>query len=332
MLPPLAEVLSSLRVVSLPMRVRFRGITVREAALCEGPAGWTEFSAFPEYDDAEAATWLSGALEYGWGDLPAHRRTEVPVNATVPAVAATEVRRVLALWGVEQPHTVKVKVAEPGQVLADDVARVAAVQAAAPSARIRVDANGAWSVDEAKRAMEAFADFRLEYVEQPVASIDEMAAVREWSQTAGPGTYVAADESVRKATDPLRVAREGAADVLVVKAQPLGGVNRALQIVEAAGLPAVVSSALDTTVGIGMGFALAAALPQLPYACGLGTGGFFARDIGTEPRTGWRQHPSRARVDVEAMAALAATPDRAAWWRARVERCYALLASGASAG
>lgn len=324
-LPTITELLATMHVISVPMRVRFRGVTMREMALFEGPRGWTEFSPFLEYGDAEASAWLAAAIAFGWGDTPPARRSQIPINATVPAVASTDVAAVLALFGA-QPHTVKIKVAEPGQTLADDIARIEAVAAAAPAARLRVDANGAWSVDEAKRALDEFARFDLEYVEQPVATIAELAEVRAWSQ-AGPGTRIAADESVRRADDPLRVAAEGAADIVIVKAQPLGGVARALHVVEQSGLPAVVSSALDSAVGIGMGLALAAALPELPYACGLGTGGFFVDDVAPRP-SGAVIAAERAAVDSAAVSRLAASPERVAWWRARVERCYAKIQPG----
>ena len=198
---------------------------------------------------------------------PAARRELIAVNATVPAVAAADVPAVLARF--DGCRTAKVKVAEPGQLLADDVARVRAVrEAMGPEGRVRVDANGAWNVDEAEHAIHALAEFDLEYAEQPCATVDELAELRR--RVKYMGIPIAADESVRKAADPLAVARAGAADLLVIKAQPLGGVRRALEIVAEAGLPAVVSSALDTSVGLSMGVALAAALPQLDYDCGLG--------------------------------------------------------------
>lgn len=317
------------------MRVRFRGVSTREAALFQGPEGWTEFSPFPEYADGEAATWLAAAIAYGWQSQPRPQRTEIPVNATVPAVAASEVPAVLELYGTHRPGTVKVKVAERGQTLRQDVTRVAAVRAAlGPAAHIRVDANGGWDLAQAKTALDALAEFNLEYAEQPVATVDELAELRHWSQSTGPGTPIAADESVRKASDPLRVARAGAADILIVKAQPLGGLARAVRIIEESGLPAVVSSALDTRVGIGMGLALAAALPTLPYACGLGTGSLFGSDVA--PAATLRAAATgidlvlpveRPIVDVDALGSLSASPDRVSWWRARLTRCYALLAA-----
>ena len=275
-LPSLADLLDTTRVVSLPLVTRFRGIEVREAVLFEGPEGWTEFSPFLEYDDAEAAAWLAAAIDYGWMPTPTALRDRIPVNATVPAVDAAAVAGVLARF--DGCRTAKVKVAEAGQRLADDVARVRAVrEAMGPEGRIRVDANGGWNLDEAEHAIHALAEFDLEYVEQPCASVDELAELHRRVKYLG--IPIAADESVRKAADPLAVARAGAADILVVKAQPLGGVRRALEIVADAGLPAVVSSALDTSVGLAMGAALAAALPELEYDCGLGTAALLAADV-----------------------------------------------------
>ena len=210
-LPPLVELLSSARVVALPLRTRFRGIEVREAMLFEGPAGWTEFSPFVEYDDAEAAAWLSAAIDFGWRELPVPLRTRIPVNATIPAVAADEVAGILARYA--GCRTAKVKVAGGDVSLADDVARVAAVRAAlGPEGRIRVDANGNWNVDEAEHAAHALEPFDLEYIEQPCATVEELVELRR--RVRYMGIPVAADESVRRAEDPLAVAEAGAADLL----------------------------------------------------------------------------------------------------------------------
>lgn len=319
--PPIGEVLASLRVVALPMRVRFRGITVREAALIQGPAGWGEFAPFPEYQDAEAAWWLASALECAWLGPPAPVREAVPVNATVPAVDPEQVPEVLGRFPGAQ--TAKVKVAEPGQDLAADLARVAAVRARVP--RVRVDANGAWTVDEAVRALSALAaQGPLEYAEQPCRTVGELAAVRR----AVPGVPIAADESIRRAEDPLAVVRAGAADVAVVKVAPLGGPRRLLDLADRLPVPVVVSSALDTVVGVGAGLAAAAALPALDHACGLGTGGFFTADVGPAHRiTGGEIMARPGRVDPAAVDRLAADPDRTRWWRERIVRCHEVLAS-----
>lgn len=327
-LPPLADVLEHMRVVSIPTRTRFRGISVREAAIFEGPQGATEFSPFLEYGDDEAAHWLAAALDFGWAPQPPALRDSIEVNATVPAITAAEVPAILARF--PGCTTAKVKVAEKGQGLADDIARVRAVRdAMGPAANVRVDANCGWSVDEAVTALNALAEFDLQYAEQPCATIDELQTVRD---RLGGAVRIAADESVRKASDPLEVARRGAADLLIVKAQPLGGVSRALAIVDEAGLPVVVSSALDTSVGISMGLQLAAALPSgaLAGACGLGTVALLAGDVAREPLVpaGGAIRVQRPTLDEASLAEFEAAPDRRAHWQARVERCYGALARG----
>lgn len=325
-LPPLAEIAERAHVVALPLATRFRGVDVREAMLIEGPAGWTEFSPFTEYDDAEASVWLAAAVEDGWMPRPQPRRDRVPVNATVPAVAADRVADVLARF--DGCRTAKVKVAERGQVLADDVARVRAVrEAMGPEGRVRIDANGGWNLDEAEHALHALAEFDLEYAEQPCASVEELAELRR--RVHYMGIPIAADESVRKADDPLAVARAGAADLLVIKAQPLGGVRRALAVVAEAGLPAVVSSALDTSIGLSMGVALAASLPELEYDCGLGTASLFTADVAVpslRPASGMLS-TARPVGDPDAIAAVTAAPERRQWWLERLERCHGILAS-----
>ncbi|WP_223693387.1 o-succinylbenzoate synthase [Leifsonia poae] len=324
MLPDLAELLRTARVVALPMTTRFRGITVREAVLFEGPQGWTEFSPFVEYDDDESAAWLHAAIDFGWREAPEPLRDRIPVNATVPAVAAADVAAILDRYpGV---RTAKVKVAEPGQTLADDLARVSAVRDhLGPEGRIRVDANTFWNVDEAEHAIHALAPFDLEYVEQPCATVEELAEIRR--RTAYMGVPIAADESVRKAADPLAVAQAGAADLLIVKAQPLGGIHSALRIVAAAGLPVVVSSAIDTSVGIAMGAHLAAAVPNLEFDCGLGTVAMFVHDVADEPLLpvdGFIP-VRRPTVSAERLNALAADADRRQWWLDRLRRCYRVV-------
>jgi|JI10StandDraft_1071094.scaffolds.fasta_scaffold441744_2 O-succinylbenzoate synthase len=328
MRPTVTDLLATAHVVSLPLTSRFRGIDVREAMLIEGPEGWTEFSPFTEYGDTEASAWLAAAIDFGWNPAPPALRDTIRVNATMPAVTADDVPAVLARF--PGCRTVKIKVAEPGQSLADDTARVAAVRAAlGAEGRIRVDANGGWNVDEAEHAIHAFAEFDLEYVEQPCATVDELAQVRR--RVKYMGIPIAADESVRKAEDPLAVARAGAADILVIKAQPLGGISAALALLAEAGLPVVVSSALDTSVGISMGLHLAAAIPELEFDCGLATAALLAADVTDAPLTPRDGELPVRRVvpTAELLARHAATADRTLWWRARLERCYALLADQA---
>ncbi|MDN3481893.1 o-succinylbenzoate synthase [Arthrobacter sp. APC 3897] len=323
--PDLSLLLAGARVVSLPMRVRFRGILRREALLLPGPAGWGEFSPFPEYDDAEAAPWLAAALEAAGEGYPESVRDSVPVNGTVPAVGVEQVETVLSRFGAVP--AVKVKVAERGQTVAQDLARVAEVRRLLPDAGIRVDANGGWDVPTAVAALESLAEAGLEYAEQPVPDIAGLRAVRQELARRGIPVLIAADESVRKETDPLRVAREDAADLIVVKVAPLGGVRRALEIVAAAGLPAVVSSALDTSVGIRAGVALAASLPELPYACGLGTLSLMAGDVTKESMVpdGGALAVRSVPVSEELLERHAAAPERRQWWLDRLERVYARL-------
>lgn len=331
-LPDLEEVLARLHVVGIPLRTRFRRTTVREVALLEGPTGWGEFGPFPEYGPQEASRWLGATIDAAWGSPAPSLRAEVPVNATVPAVAAADVLPVLARF--DGCTTAKVKVAEPGQRLRDDVERVAAVRRhLGRDARIRVDANGGWSLAQARDAVAALAPFDLEYVEQPCADVEDLARLRVALAGAGLDVRVAADESIRRAEDPLRVARLEAADVVVVKVAPLGGVARALQVVADCGLPAVVSSALDTSIGIAAGVRLAAALPDLPFACGLGTVELFTGDVVADSLVA---HDGV--IDVARAVGVAATPDlldrwrvdpeRERWWRERTTAAHGVLTAG----
>jgi O-succinylbenzoate synthase len=267
---------------SIPMRTRFRGITVREGMLIRGPADqgalWGEWSPFLEYDARVAEPWLRCAEEAAAGDWPAPLRERIPVNVTIPAVGPERAHEIAAMGGCT---TAKIKVSEPGQTLGDDQARVEAVrQALGPGAKIRVDANGGWDVDGAVTAIRSLDRVAggLEYVEQPCATVEELAAVRR-----AVDVPIAADESIRRADDPYRVRDLEAADIAVLKVQPLGGVRACLRIAEDIGLPVVVSSALETSIGISAGVALAAALPELPYACGLATLDALPGDVTHEP-------------------------------------------------
>lgn len=329
--PPLEDVRAGAVVVSMPMTVRFRGITEREVMLIRGPHGWGEFGPFPEYGDEESAQWLAAAIASAWSEWPTPRREVVPVNATVPAVPPGRVPAVLdRLPGA---RTAKVKVAERGQSLADDLARVAAVRERVPT--VRVDANGGWSVDEAVQALRALtADGPLEYAEQPCRTVAELVEVRRRVR----GVPIAADESIRKAGDPLRVVRSGGADVAVVKVAPLGGVHRLLSIAREVEVPVVVSSAIDSAVGIGAGLAAAAALPSLPHACGLGTGSLLAGDVAAplapvvDPEVGPALPVGRVDPDPERLALRAARADRRRWWFERLARCHRVLAAASPGG
>jgi O-succinylbenzoate synthase len=310
--PPLPAGMSEVRVWSVPMRTRFRGIDVRDGVLVRGPAGWGEFSPFWDYDDAESRRWWAAAVESAVEGWPAPRRSAVPVNVTVPAVGAEQAHAIVRASGC---RTAKVKVAEPGQSPGDDLARVEAVRdALGPAGAIRVDANAAWDVDTAVARIAELDRVGLEYVEQPCATLGQLAALRRRIDV-----RIAADEVVRRSADPLRVDLREACDVVVLKVQPLGGVRAALRVAEAHGLPCVVSSALESSVGIAAGVALAAALPELPFACGLATVALFTRDVTSAPLLPVdgvlpvaRPHPDR----LDAVAADAVIDAR---WRARLD-------------
>ncbi len=263
-------------VYDIAMAVGFRGLTRRSGVLFEGPAGWAEWSPFPEYGDEEAAPWLVAALECAADGFPAPVRDTVEVNGIVPVLppAAAAARAVASGC-----RTVKVKVAGPGCTLDDDLARVRAVRSALPDARLRIDANGGWDLATAARALEALEPLRLEYAEQSCAGVGDLAALRARRT----GVLIAADESIRRATDPLRVRDAGAADVAVLKVQPIGGIRACVELTAELGLPVVVSSAVETSVGLRAGVALAAALPELPYACGLETARLLDGDVTGEP-------------------------------------------------
>ncbi len=303
------------RAFAIGLRNRFRGITVREGMLVRGPAGWGEFSPFAEYGPREASRWWAACHEAAHRGWPEPVRDRVAVNVTVPAVDPERAAAIVSAGGCA---TAKVKVAEKGQDWREDVARVEAVRSAiGPTGRVRVDANGAWDVDTAVRMTRELDRFDLEYVEQPSATLDELAAVRRRVDVP-----VAADESVRRAEDPLRVRASEAADIVVLKVQPLGGVRAALRVAEACGLPVVVSSAVETSVGLAAGVALAACLPELPYACGLATMQMLNADVTAEPLLpvdGFL--PVRpAVVDEAALAAVEIDPGA---WRARAEAAEA---------
>lgn len=302
------------------MRVRFRGQDHRQGLLIEGPSGWGEFSPFPEYAAGVAARWLAAAIEASQDGWPDPIRDAVPVNTTVPAVGPEQAHAMVAASGC---RTAKVKVAERGQSLAEDIARVEAVRdALGPSGALRIDANAAWDVDEAVKALTELARFDLEYAEQPVPTLEDMAALRRRVDV-----RLAADESVRTAADPLRVAGLDAADIVVLKVQPLGGVRACLDVAEACGLPVVVSSAVETSIGLAAGVALAAALPDLPFACGLGTATLLDGDVCADPLVpiDGVLTVRRPTPDADLLARYAADDETARWWDDREASCRELL-------
>ncbi len=330
------ELLQRAWVVALPMRVPFRGITEREVLLIEGDQYWAEWAPFPEYGDAEAARWLRCTLEML--DPIAPTRQWVPVNATIPAVdVQQEPDRVPELLQ-RYPGctTVKIKVAQQGQRLADDVARVTAVRQwyaeQGIDAQVRVDANGAWSVSEALEAITALtATGSLEYVEQPCASVAQLQQVREEVRRRGLPAGIAADELIRKASDPIAVVRADACDHAVVKAAPLGGPSKVAQVaaqVGEFGVPVTVSSALDSSVGMYAGLLAAAnSAPEggTVAAAGLATGSLFVHDAA-EPRpivAGQLEVTPRI-PEHSRLEELAVSGTRRDWWLERLRRCCAL--------
>lgn len=307
-----------MHVYAIPLRTRFRRITVREGVLVRGSAGWGEFSPFWDYDAVESAAWWRATREAADEGFPEPVRDRVPVNVTVPAVGPDAARRiVLASGGCT---TAKVKVAEPGQGAAEEADRLAAVrEALGPSGAIRVDANAGWDVDTAVERLAVLdrAARGLEYAEQPVADVHDLARVRRATHVP-----IAADESIRRAEDPMAVVRAEAADVVVLKVQPLGGVRACLDLAEQVGLPVVVSSALESSVGLAAGVALAAALPELPYACGLATAQLLTDDVADPallPVDGALPVAARALVpDPDRLAATAADEATVARWTERL--------------
>lgn len=325
-LPPLQEVLENLFTVEIPMTVTFRGVNSRQSALICGPYGWGEFAPFLEYGPQESAAWLACALEAAWLPTPEPVRTRIPLNATLPAVPAERVPEVLAKYAGDIQE-LKIKVAEKGQSLADDIARVAAAREALPNARLKVDANMGYTFAGALDALRKLCEYGIIYAEQPVASIEDMAALRFAIAKEGLPARIAADESIRKAEDPLKVARANAADLMVIKAAPLGGVRRALALVEQAQLPAVVSSALESSVGIGVGASLAASLPTLKYGCGLGTVSLMAEDVTDEPLIACDGFMDLRAItpSPQRLERLATDEQTRQWWVERVTACYRVL-------
>lgn len=311
---------------ALPLRRRFRGIDVREGVLIKGPNGWGEFAPFADYSDAAASRWLDSAVEAAYGSWPELRRTDVEVNAIIPAVdsndAATMTRAAVSETGC---RTVKVKVGD--RDLAADEARVASIRDVLDTllgrgrGAIRIDANGAWDVRSAASALRRLGAYDIEYVEQPCETVDELKELRRLTDVP-----IAVDETVRHAENPAGVRVREFADVAVIKAAPLGGVASALRVAESLDVPVVVSGSLDSSVGLSVGLALAGALDDLPYACGLATGALFAADVTSEPAEPEQGVLGIVRAVPELPALLAArdrlSDERAAWWRTRVEAAW----------
>lgn len=307
-----------MQVYDIALTTRFRGITRRQGVVWQGPAGWAEWSPFLDYHGDELTPWLAAATEAAEVGFPVPVRDRIPVNCTIPAVGPEQAYALAAASGCA---TAKIKVAEPGQTRADDLARVAAVRdALGPGGRVRVDANGGWGFDEAITALRELGRLDLEYAEQPVASVEDLARLRRELLRRGISVPIAADESIRRAEDPLRVAELEAADVAVLKVQPLGGVRRCLELAEMLGVPVVVSSALETSIGLAAGVALAAALPELPYACGLNTRALLTDDLVADSliAVAGTIEVRRPTPDPALLERCVASPEDTAFWTARL--------------
>lgn len=312
----LVSVLDSLKVVALPTKTNFRSVTVREVALIQGPNGWGEFSPFIEYKPQECVPWLVSAIESAIIPRPQMLRSSIPVNATMPEINDAEKIKEVLSW-FPGCNTVKVKV---GASLHEDLARISRVVELIPSAKIRVDVNGAWSVGKATQAIHAINDIcELEYVEQPCTSLEDL---KELKKRVGINVLIAGDESIRKAVDPMKVDLHDAVDILLLKVAPLGGIKRALEIANHHGKPAVVSSALDSAVGISYGLALASLLPELDYSCGLGTGVLLEEDVASLPIIDGKIAVIHVAPDPEKLEKLAVATNRLDWWRWRIEQSW----------
>ena len=307
------------------MLTKFRGLTHREVLLFKGTKRWAEFSPFIEYSDQEASNWLQAALSFANEDLPQLNRSSIGVNATLPAVDPDQVEEVLSRFG--EFSTVKIKVAEAGQTITSDVLRVHKVANSYPNCKIRLDANGNFTPVQALDLLAQIPLDRLDYFEQPCASIDELVELRTTLRHLGLNVLIAADESIRKASDPIEVARRGAADIVMLKVQPLGGIERSLEIAGQTGLKAVVSSALETSIGLSQGAYLAAALSELEYDCGLGTLSLMESDITANPLSPVAGFitPREIEPDAKLLEKYQASPERTQWWTQRLQRCFELL-------
>jgi O-succinylbenzoate synthase len=306
----LPELLESMRVVALPTKTNFRGVTSREVALFKGPNGWGEFSPFLEYDSKECVPWLQSAIASATNPVPKLFREKIKVNGTIPAVnEPADIERIVnSFSGVT---TFKVKV---GDNLSEDVARLVQIRLLKPDAKLRIDVNGSWSVTDAidnlKVIHENIGD--LEYVEQPCATVDEL---RELKVKLPFPLKIAGDEVIRKAADPFKLDLAGAVDILVLKVQPLGGIERAHKLANHFGLPIVISSALESAVGINYGLQLAASFAELAFDCGLGTGSLLNSDIGQLPIIDGEIALKNIEPD---FAGLEVSPERYQWWKNRV--------------
>lgn len=305
------QLLETLRVIALPTKTNFRGITVREVALFKGQYGWAEFSPFLEYDDAEASHWLACAIEAATTPRPQLFRTSVAVNGTIPALNdSVQLQTIVESFPAVRSFKIKV-----GNNLVEDLARVQIIRQLRPEAKIRVDVNGLWSLDQAEAFLTAVGE--IEYVEQPCATIEELKELKRRTSV-----KIVGDEILRKADNPFEIDLTGAVDYLMLKVQPLGGIKRAHAIAEHHKLPIVVSSALESAVGINYGLTLAASFEEMNFDCGLGTGSLLAQDVAHLPIVDGKIEIT---VFEPQFDGLDVAPDRFEWWKNRIMRCAELL-------
>ena len=304
-------ILDSLRVVNLPTKTNFRGINHREVALFQGPQGWAEFSPFLEYSDEESARWLACAIEAATQAPPALYRSSIAVNATLPALnGESEIAQILAAF--PGCTTIKIKV---GTNEEEDLARIAMVRKLSPQAKIRIDVNGLWSVDQASKFLERCGE--IEYVEQPCASVEELRELKSRVDV-----KIVGDEILRKSTNPFEVDLQGAIDIVMLKVQPLGGIKRAHALAAHHKLPVVVSSALESAIGINYGLTLAASFQELSFDCGLATGSLLARNVAELPIIDGKMQITRFEPNFDGLETSA---DRFEWWKNRIMRTAGLL-------
>lgn len=325
--PSLDELLEHMTVVSIPLRTAFRGLQHREVAIFEGPQGPGEWAAFTEYDDSEAAWWLVAALEQAFGEEPSFVPKPVPVNAIVPALPPSDIEAWLQMFpGVA---AVKVKIAQKGETLEDDIARAREVRrVCGDEVLLRLDVNASWDLDTATDSIQKLETFSIDYVEQPVATIAEM---KELQKRLAGRVRLAADELIRT-TRSLDLLDRSVCDVAIIKPSPLGGFGRPIELASQAlerGMDVVVSSALETSVGLTHATAVACWVNQetgVDTAHGLSTQLLLRSDVADEPlapQNGWVT-PATITLDRGSIEKVRAPRERVDWWRARLERCLPL--------
>ena len=303
-----------LQVVSIPVKANFRGINFREIALFEGPAGWSEFSPFIEYSNKESSTWLKAAIEGATKEPPKPIRDQVEINATLPNVKVSEVKDLLA--GFNGCNTIKIKIND----FETDQALLIECLKEVPKAKFRLDVNGGWALEEAIANVQSYEKAfgsLIEYIEQPCTDFADLNSLRNST-----GIKIAVDESIRKylAGDLTKI--KEVADIAIIKWAPTGGFDAALEVIEKIGLPVVISSALDSSVGISHGLSLAEAVPNLYGACGLGTVCLLEGDVTSNPLMPINGIIKNRKVIPDRIEEFKAESGRQKWWQDRANAVY----------